>query len=59
MKSSTTTVKGYLAGLPADPRAAISAVRKVVLENLDSNYEEGMQYGLIGYYVPHRIFPTG
>ncbi len=34
----------------------IEAVRKVILKNLDKDFEEGMQYGMIGYYVPHSIF---
>lgn len=59
MQSKATTVAQYLAELPADRRAAIEAVRKVVRKNLDQDYEEGMQYGMIGYYVPHRIFPAG
>ncbi|MFO0973174.1 MAG: DUF1801 domain-containing protein [Phycisphaerae bacterium] len=59
MQSKATSVKGYLAELPAERRAAIEAVRKVILKNLDRDYEEGMQYGMIGYYVPHRVFPTG
>ncbi|MEY4829604.1 MAG: hypothetical protein RLZZ562_1400, partial [Planctomycetota bacterium] len=32
MKSSATTVKDYLASLPADRRAGIEAVRKVILK---------------------------
>ena len=59
MQSKATTVKQYLSELPEDRRAAISAVRKVILENLDSGFEEGMQYGMIGYYVPHSIYPPG
>jgi hypothetical protein len=57
--SKAKSVKEYLAGLPADRRAALEALRKVILKNLDKDYEEGMQYGMIGYYVPHRIFPAG
>ena len=57
--SKAATVKDYLAGLPADRRDAIEAVRTVILKNLDKDFEEGMQYGMIGYYVPHRIFPAG
>src|SRR5581483_11397662 len=34
-------------------------VRQVILRSLDRDYEEGMQYGMIGYYVPHRIYPAG
>ena len=30
-----------------------------MLENLDKDYEEGIQYGMIGYYVPHRVYPAG
>ncbi|MBI1379764.1 MAG: DUF1801 domain-containing protein [Planctomycetaceae bacterium] len=59
MQSKATTVAAYLAELPPDRRAALEAVRKVILENLDGNYEEGMQYGMIGYYVPHRVYPAG
>jgi hypothetical protein len=59
MQSKATTVDQYLASLPEDRRAAISAVRNVILENLDEGYEEGMQYGMIGYYVPHKVFPAG
>ena len=59
MQSKATTVKQYLAELPADRRAAVSAVREVILKNLDKDYEEGMQYGMIGYYVPHRVYPAG
>jgi hypothetical protein len=59
MQSKATTVEQYLAELPEDRRKAIEAVRQVVLKNLDKDYEEGMQYGMIGYYVPHRVYPAG
>jgi hypothetical protein len=53
------TVNAYLSSLPQDRREALEAVRKVILANLDKDYEEGIQYGMIGYYVPHRVFPPG
>lgn len=59
MQSKATTVAAYLASLPADRRAAVEAVRKVILANLDPGFEEGMQYGMIGYYVPHSRYPNG
>jgi hypothetical protein len=59
MKSSATTVKDYLASLPADRSAGIEAVRKVILKNLDKDYDESMLYGMIGYAVPHRVWPLG
>jgi hypothetical protein len=54
-----SSVEQYLAALPGDRRDTLNVVRKVILANLDDAGEEGMQYGLIGYYIPHRIYPDG
>lgn len=59
MQSKATTVEQYVAELPPERRAAIEAVRGVVLRNLGKGYEEVMNYGMIGYVVPHRVFPDG
>ncbi len=59
MLSKATTVREYLASLPEDRREAIERVRKVILDNLPEGFEEGMQYGMIGYYIPHSIYPAG
>jgi hypothetical protein len=59
MQSKATTVEQYLSELPAERRTALQAVRRVILANLDKDFEEGMQYGMIGYYVPHRTYPAG
>lgn len=59
MRSAATTVKQYLAELPEDRRNAITAVRQTILDNLPAGYEEGMQYGMISYFVPHSVYPAG
>lgn len=59
MISKAATVEKYLAELPPDRREAVAAVRDVILKNLDKGYQEGMGYGMIGYSVPHSIFPAG
>lgn len=59
VKSKATTVQAYLDSLPADRRAGIEAVRKVIRRNLDRKYEECMLYGMIAYAVPHRVWPHG
>lgn len=51
-KSGVTTPEEYLAELSPERREAISRVRDVILGNLPEGYEEGMQYGMISYYVP-------
>lgn len=57
MKGDAATVEEYLAGLPEDRRAAISAVRDAVNENLPDGYVETMTYGMIGWVVPLEDFP--
>ena len=59
MQSKAKTVKEYLSELPPDRKTAISAVRKVILKNLPRGFEEMMQYGMIGYSVPHSVYPPG
>lgn len=59
MKSTAKTVDEYVQGLPPDRREAISAVRAVILAHLPKGYEECMSYGMIGYVVPHSIYPAG
>ncbi len=59
MQSKATTVAAYLKELPDDRRKAIKAIRKEIRDHLPKGYKEGMQYGMIGYFVPHRIYPAG
>jgi len=59
MTSKAKTVAKYLTALPEERRVAISAIRKVILANLPKGYEECMNYGMIGYVVPHSLYPAG
>lgn len=59
MQSAADSVEGYLEALPEDRRKVVSAVRQLILDNLDPDYAEAMQYGMIGYGVPHTVFPAG
>src|SRR5688572_14800674 len=52
-----TSVEQYLNHLPADRREAIQQVRATVNANLPAGYEEGIQYGVIGWYVPLKDYP--
>lgn len=57
MKSSATTIEQYLSELPQDRRMAIDVVRRVILDNLPSGYDEVMNWGMITYQVPLLIYP--
>ena len=58
MTSDARTPEEYIATLPGDRREAVRAVRDVVRENLPAKFEEGMQSGMIGWYVPLERFPN-
>ncbi len=57
-QSKATTVEAYLDELPADRKQILSTLRSVIQANLPDGYEEGMQYGMIGYYIPLERYPV-
>lgn len=59
MISKAQSPSEYLNEVPAERLPAIKKLRNTILENLPSGFEEGMSYGMIGYYVPHSIYPNG
>jgi uncharacterized protein YdhG (YjbR/CyaY superfamily) len=59
MNSKATSPEDYIEELPAERKGAISKLRSVILKNLPKGFEETMSYGMIGYVVPHSIYPDG
>jgi uncharacterized protein YdhG (YjbR/CyaY superfamily) len=59
MQSKATTPEGYIAELSAARRPIISKLRQVILENLPEGFQEQMNYGMLGYVVPHSVYPKG
>ncbi len=59
MQSSALTPDEYLASLSEERRAMVGSVRDVILANLSPEYTELMQYGMLGYAVPHSVYPAG
>lgn len=59
MPSSAKTVDEYLKSLPDDRRKALTELRKVILKNLPKGFSEVMNYGMMGYVVPHSKYPDG
>ena len=57
VRSEAKTVAKYLDELPADRRAVVTAMRKLVLENLPKGYVEAMSWGMISYEIPLERYP--
>lgn len=59
MQSTAKSVEEYIRQVPENQREAIILLRKMILENIPDGFVEQMSYGMIGYVVPHRIYPNG
>lgn len=59
MQSTATTVEQYLQELPEERMEVVGKLREVILENLPKGFEECMNYGMLGYVVPHSLYPEG
>ena len=59
MTSKAASVEEYLAQIPEERRSELNKVREVILKNLPEGYAECVQYGMLGYVVPHSIYPAG
>jgi uncharacterized protein YdhG (YjbR/CyaY superfamily) len=59
MTSAATTVEQYLDELPEDRKAAVTKLHQTILKNLPKGFEACMNYGMIGYVVPHSLYPAG
>jgi hypothetical protein len=59
MQSKATTPDEYLASLTEDRKKSMTELRKIILANLPKGFKEGMSYGMLGYCVPHELYPDG
>ena len=59
MQSKATTPEAYIAEIPEERQKAFNKLRSVIKENLPDGFQEQMNYGMVGYVVPHSKYPAG
>lgn len=59
MTSAAKTIPEYIDGLHEERKAPMEKLRKTIKANIPKGFKEQMSYGMIGYVVPHSIFPDG
>ncbi|WP_215223694.1 DUF1801 domain-containing protein [Echinicola shivajiensis] len=59
MKIEVQSPEEYLEKIPEDRKPAFSKLRDTIINNLPKGFEETMSYGMIGYVVPHELYPAG
>jgi uncharacterized protein YdhG (YjbR/CyaY superfamily) len=59
MQSLATTIEEYLTSLPEERKTSFLKLREAILNNLPEGFTEELSYGMLGYLVPHSIYPAG
>lgn len=59
MQYKANSPEDYITQLPEERKEPLNKLRKVILDNLPKGFEEGMNYNMIGFYVPHSVYPNG
>ncbi len=42
-----------------DKKSAITRLRSVIKQSIPEGFQEGIQYNMVGYFVPHELYPAG
>lgn len=59
MPGKADTIDQYIADLPEERQKTMEELRKVINKNIPKGFHEEMNYGMIGYVVPHSLYPNG
>lgn len=59
MQSTATTPQAYIDSLPQERKEPMQQLREVILKNLPEGFTEVMMYGMLGYVIPHSLYPPG
>jgi len=59
MQYKANTPDEYIAAIPEERKEVMQNLRKVILNNLPKGFSEEMNYGMIGYVIPHKTYPNG
>jgi hypothetical protein len=59
MQSKAATPAEYIDSMPEERRVVFKKLVQVIRKNLPKGFSEGMGYGMMGYSVPHKLYPAG
>lgn len=59
MQSSAQSIEAYLKEIPEERKSAFLRLRETILKNIPKGFIEKISYGMIGFIVPHDLYPKG
>jgi hypothetical protein len=58
-KIKSSTVEKYLENVEDSKKQAFQTLRETIVRNIPQGFNEEINYGMVGYVVPHSIYPSG
>ena len=59
MKVNANTVEEYFQAIPEERQPHMKKLHQTIVDNLPEGFQVGMSYGMVGYVVPHSLYPAG
>jgi Domain of unknown function (DU1801) len=59
MQATAQNIKEYLEAIPEERKRAFYTLREIILRHIPVGFLEELSYGMLGYVVPHSIYPNG
>lgn len=59
MQYDANSPQEYIDMLPGNRKSAMTKLREVIKENIPEGFSETINYGMIGFVVPHSLYPKG
>ena len=54
-----SSIQEILANLPEERKEAFNKLHQTIVDNLPKGFEPGISYGMLGYVIPHELYPAG
>lgn len=59
MKSVAKDLEEYMEKIADNHKFSVNKLREIVKQNIPAGFEEMLNYGMIGYVIPHDLYPKG
>lgn len=59
MQYDAATPSEYMQTIPDERKEPMEKLRKAIVANIPDGFEETIIYGMLGWVVPHSLYPSG
>lgn len=59
MQSTAQSITAYFEEIPEERKKPFLTLRETILKNIPEGFSEQISYGMIGFVVPHNLYPPG